>query len=176
MEEAWRRYTQRIYARNAGKGVSDDIDRYRPISSGTEEETEPEIEREVYGADKPPRASRFTPPTVDEVAVYCQERGNCGRTLETFVKALGKTLPISCDCDMVMKGMSPSVKWWHALVLLRFTVTFSPYNLRTDLYGFSNIFLILSRYVHIAREFKVLDLLACVAPDMIFHAVISCHA
>lgn len=103
-------------------------------------------------------------------------RRNCGRTLETFVKALGKTLPISCDCDMVMKGMSPSVKWWHALVLLRFTVTFSPYNLRTDLYGFSNIFLILSRYVHIAREFKVLDLLACVAPDMIFHAVISCHA
>ena len=27
-------------------------------------------------ADKPPRASRFTPPTVDEVRDYCQERGN----------------------------------------------------------------------------------------------------
>lgn len=27
-------------------------------------------------ADKPPRASRFTPPTVDEVRAYCQERGN----------------------------------------------------------------------------------------------------
>ena len=27
-------------------------------------------------ADKPPRAARFTPPTVDEVKVYCQERGN----------------------------------------------------------------------------------------------------
>ena len=27
-------------------------------------------------ADKPPRASRFTPPTVDEVKVYCQERGS----------------------------------------------------------------------------------------------------
>lgn len=27
-------------------------------------------------ADKPPRAPRFTPPTVEEVAAYCQERGN----------------------------------------------------------------------------------------------------
>ncbi len=28
-------------------------------------------------ADKPPRAPRFTPPTVEEVTAYCQERGNC---------------------------------------------------------------------------------------------------
>ncbi len=28
------------------------------------------------GADKPPRAPRFTPPTVDEVSAYCQERSN----------------------------------------------------------------------------------------------------
>lgn len=27
-------------------------------------------------ADKPPRAARFTPPTVDEVRDYCQEHGN----------------------------------------------------------------------------------------------------
>ena len=27
-------------------------------------------------ADKPPRAARFTPPTVDEVRDYCQERGS----------------------------------------------------------------------------------------------------
>lgn len=27
-------------------------------------------------ADKPPRASRFTPPTVEDVAAYCQERKN----------------------------------------------------------------------------------------------------
>lgn len=27
-------------------------------------------------ADRPPRAARFTPPTVDEVKAYCQERGN----------------------------------------------------------------------------------------------------
>ena len=32
------------------------------------------VKRET--ADKPPRASRFTPPTVDEVKVYCQERGS----------------------------------------------------------------------------------------------------
>lgn len=28
------------------------------------------------GADKPPKRPRFTPPTVDEVRTYCQERGN----------------------------------------------------------------------------------------------------
>lgn len=28
------------------------------------------------GADKPPRASRFTPPSVEEVSAYCQERRN----------------------------------------------------------------------------------------------------
>lgn len=27
-------------------------------------------------ADKPPRAPRFTPPTVDEVSAYCRDRGN----------------------------------------------------------------------------------------------------
>lgn len=32
------------------------------------------VKRET--ADKPPRASRFTPPTVGEVKVYCQERGS----------------------------------------------------------------------------------------------------
>lgn len=32
------------------------------------------VKRET--ADKPPRAARFTPPTVDEVRDYCQERGN----------------------------------------------------------------------------------------------------
>lgn len=46
--------------------------------------TEKEIEKRARKkrkslemADKPPRASRFTPPTVDEVAAYCTERGNC---------------------------------------------------------------------------------------------------
>lgn len=27
-------------------------------------------------ADKPPRAPRFTPPSIDEVSAYCEERGN----------------------------------------------------------------------------------------------------
>lgn len=35
-------------------------------------------------ADKPPRAPRFTPPTVEEVAAYCRERGN-GVDAEHFV-------------------------------------------------------------------------------------------
>lgn len=30
-----------------------------------------------FKADKPPRAARFTPPTVDEVKHYCAERKNC---------------------------------------------------------------------------------------------------
>lgn len=52
-----------------------------------EKEKEGEIENECY----PPtplsggaKAKRFIPPTVDEVAVYCQERGN-GLDPETFV-------------------------------------------------------------------------------------------
>ena len=35
-------------------------------------------------ADKPPRASRFTPPSVEEVRVYCQERQN-GVDAQRFV-------------------------------------------------------------------------------------------
>ena len=31
----------------------------------------------IRKADKPPRAARFTPPTVDEVKSYCAERMNC---------------------------------------------------------------------------------------------------
>lgn len=38
----------------------------------------------VRKADKPPRAARFTPPTVDEVKSYCAERGN-GVDPERFV-------------------------------------------------------------------------------------------
>ena len=33
-------------------------------------------EPESKKADKPPRAARFVPPTVEEVAEYCRERGN----------------------------------------------------------------------------------------------------
>lgn len=73
MEEAWKRYEQRIGAKKKGK--SNDIDRYRPISNETEEETETETDTKkvIYKADKPPR-SRFTPPTLAEVQSYVAER------------------------------------------------------------------------------------------------------
>lgn len=38
--------------------------------------TELNVTKQRVGADKPPRATRFTPPTVEEVAEYCRERGN----------------------------------------------------------------------------------------------------
>lgn len=81
MDEAWSKYLQRITAK---KG----IDRYRTISNETEEETESESDKrthkDVCRADKPPKRSRFTPPTVDEVRDYCTERRN-GIDPERFV-------------------------------------------------------------------------------------------
>ena len=73
MEEAWKRYEQRIGAKKKGK--TNDIDRYRTISNETEEETETETDTKkvIYKADKPPR-SRFTPPTLAEVQSYVAER------------------------------------------------------------------------------------------------------
>ena len=74
MEEAWKRYEQRIGAKKKSK--SNDIERYRPISNETEEETETDTEEDnkrVYKADKPPR-SRFMPPTLAEVQSYVAER------------------------------------------------------------------------------------------------------
>ncbi len=39
--------------------------------------TKPNItEQNIVEADKPPRSTAFTPPTVEEVAAYCQERKN----------------------------------------------------------------------------------------------------
>lgn len=73
MEEAWKRYEQRIGAK---KSKSNDIERYQPTSTETEEETETDTEEDnkrVYKADKPPR-SRFTPPTLAEVQSYVSER------------------------------------------------------------------------------------------------------
>ncbi len=52
--------------------ISGDVGRY-PTSTSTPTSTS--NSKEVY-ASSPPRASRFTPPTVDEVRAYCQERGN----------------------------------------------------------------------------------------------------
>lgn len=50
--------------------ISGDIGRY-PTSTSTSTSNS----REVY-ASSPPRASRFTPPSVEEVRVYCAERKN----------------------------------------------------------------------------------------------------
>ena len=53
-----------------------------PIGCSTEAEAEAEAEADaeersiIEGADKPPSRSRFSPPSVDEVRAYCQERGN----------------------------------------------------------------------------------------------------
>lgn len=39
--------------------------------------TEPNVTKQnIEKADKPPRAKRFTPPTIEEVQAYCHERGN----------------------------------------------------------------------------------------------------
>ncbi|MGM9628348.1 MAG: hypothetical protein ACI3V4_09715 [Faecousia sp.] len=39
----------------------------------------------IEGADKPPTRSRFVPPSVEEVAAYCNERGYTGVDPERFV-------------------------------------------------------------------------------------------
>nr|DAQ42088.1 MAG TPA: hypothetical protein [Caudoviricetes sp.] len=54
--------------------ISGDIGRY-PTSTSTPTSTPTSNSREVY-ASSPPRASRFTPPSVEEVRVYCAERKN----------------------------------------------------------------------------------------------------
>lgn len=84
MEEAWTRYLQRVSSGTKGGRPKNHTvpyggKRYRTAPNGTEEETEPETEPEPEKesvADKPPRATRFTPPTVKEVEEYCRERKN----------------------------------------------------------------------------------------------------
>ena len=46
------------------------------IAVAVDVESDIDIEGAVDKADKPPRAARFTPPTVEEVRAYCKERGN----------------------------------------------------------------------------------------------------
>ena len=80
MEEAWKRYLQRITAKNSNGDKPTDIGRYHTTSTETEEETETDPllsnDNRESGADKPPKRPRFVPPTVAEVRTYCQERGN----------------------------------------------------------------------------------------------------
>lgn len=75
LQESLAAYQQRVTARTG---------RNRAISNEAERETEAEAEVEEKKdsslrkneAASPPRASRFTPPTLNEVAAYCEERGN----------------------------------------------------------------------------------------------------
>lgn len=46
------------------------------IDTDIDKEKDKETVKEMYKAAKPPTQSRFTPPTVEEVAAYCRERGN----------------------------------------------------------------------------------------------------
>lgn len=50
-----------------------------------EKEKEREKESESIEADKPPTRSRFVPPTVEEVAAYCKEKGYYSVDPERFV-------------------------------------------------------------------------------------------
>ena len=54
--------------------ISGDIGRY-PTSTSTPTSTPTSNLKEIY-ASSPPRAARFTPPSVEEVRVYCAERKN----------------------------------------------------------------------------------------------------
>ena len=58
---------------NDAPETSGDIKRY-PNSNSNSKSNPNTLKREA--ADKPPRASRFTPPSVEEVRVYCAERKN----------------------------------------------------------------------------------------------------
>ncbi len=61
--------TEWVKNNQAGEKIEDRI-------QNTEERSKKREERSVDKADKPPRASRFTPPAFDEVNAYCKERGN----------------------------------------------------------------------------------------------------
>lgn len=64
---------------------------YHPIGVSTEAdaegkaEEEEEGEGECYRAGKPPKPARFSPPSVDEVREYCNERGYTTIDPERFV-------------------------------------------------------------------------------------------
>lgn len=82
MDEAWSRYIVRISAGAKGGRPKKPYGSICPhtVPYGTEEDVEEEsifskenIERV---ADKPPKRSRFTPPSTDEVRAYCKERKN----------------------------------------------------------------------------------------------------
>lgn len=87
---------QNIQKRWANRGIPSDTSGYHSLPSGTknteeeeeveeEGEEEEEGEGECYGAAKPPKPARFSPPSVDEVREYCIERGYTTIDPERFV-------------------------------------------------------------------------------------------
>ena len=57
--------------------VTDNVTVTPGNATDIEEEREVDIDIDKESkADKPPRAPRFTPPSIDEVRAYCEERGN----------------------------------------------------------------------------------------------------
>lgn len=58
---------------NDAPATSGDVERYPKSKSKSKSKSN---NQKGEAADKPPRAARFIPPTVDEVKVYCQERGS----------------------------------------------------------------------------------------------------
>lgn len=119
MDEAWSKYIKRISSGAKGGRPSKEEKPYGSVCPhtgpyGTEEESDSivlrTIEREC-GADKPPTRSRFTPPTIEEVRAYCQERGS-GIDADSFVdyyQARGWKL----GKGQIMKDWRAAVRTWE---------------------------------------------------------------
>lgn len=108
MDEAWKRYLQRITARNQ----SVDINRYQTTSTETEveTETEPETESKKERGGKPPRP-RFVPPSLEQVQEYCQERKNGidAASFADYYAARGWKL----NGGQTMKDWKAAVRTWE---------------------------------------------------------------
>lgn len=62
-----------------GHTVDTQVDIVHPEKEIRDRDKEIDIEKEIVKkkeADKPPKSTRFTPPTLEEVTAYCMERGN----------------------------------------------------------------------------------------------------
>ena len=72
------------YAEKCRQNAANVNARYERIRTNTEayesyqekEKEEDKVKEEVKKESKPKKGTRFTPPTVEEVTAYCQERGN----------------------------------------------------------------------------------------------------
>lgn len=81
MEEAWCKYIKRITNGSTGgrpkKPYGSICPHTAPYGTEVEEDSiSPKGDIRESGADKPPRRSRFVPPTVEQVAEYVRSRGS----------------------------------------------------------------------------------------------------